>query len=115
MRQWRSFNRSGSTSTMYVFVLTCRGVYLLQPIAVWSTFRYDNLIQSVGVLQDEIRGMARDSRSLRLGLSNAELLARDLNAMQAMVESNNPRASALFWDDSAYTSTHTPPLQIISA
>ena len=31
---------------------------------------------------DEIRGMARDSRSLRLGLSNAELLARDLNMMQ---------------------------------
>ena len=32
---------------------------------------------------DEIRGMARDSRSLGTGLTNAELLARDMNRMQS--------------------------------
>eukprot|EP01046_Picozoa_sp_COSAG06_P033297 COSAG06_NODE_3391_length_5412_cov_79.977037_5_plen_315_part_00 len=48
---------------------------------------------------DEIRGMARDSRSLGTGLTNAELLARDMNRMQSMVQANDPEANALFWDD----------------
>jgi hypothetical protein len=46
---------------------------------------------------DEIRGMSRDSRSLGTGLSNAELLARDMNRMQAMVQANDHAANALFW------------------
>ena len=62
---------------------------------------------------DEIRGMARDSRSLRTGLSNAELLARDLNRMQTMVARNDPQAHALFWDGAitlhlpGHTQSHT--------
>ena len=49
---------------------------------------------------DEIRGMARDSRSLRSGLSNAELLAKDMNALQALVTKHlGPKAHAMYWDD----------------
>ena len=49
---------------------------------------------------DEIRGMARDSRSLQSGLSNAELLAKDMNALQDSVKRHvGPDARALFWDD----------------
>ena len=48
---------------------------------------------------DEIRGMARDSRSLRTGLTNAQLLGREIIRTQAAVESWNPEATALFWDD----------------
>ena len=44
-------------------------------------------------------GMARDSRSLRSGLSNAELLAKDMNALQASVETHiGPDGRAMFWD-----------------
>ena len=43
--------------------------------------------------------MARDSRSLRSGLSNAELLAKDMNALQASVETHiGPGGRAMFWD-----------------
>ena len=45
-------------------------------------------ITAIHLNHDEIRGMARDSRSLRLGLSNAELLARDINALQALARPN---------------------------
>ena len=49
---------------------------------------------------DEIRGMARDSRSLRSGLSNAELLAKDMNSLQALVTKwLGPEARAMYWDD----------------
>ena len=49
---------------------------------------------------DEIRGMARDSRSLRSGLSNAELLAKDMNGLQALVTKHlGPEARAMYWDD----------------
>eukprot|EP01045_Picozoa_sp_COSAG04_P006464 COSAG04_NODE_318_length_16973_cov_3.695034_6_plen_62_part_00 len=43
--------------------------------------------------------MARDSRSLRSGLSNAELLAKDMNTLQASVETHvGSHGRALFWD-----------------
>ena len=43
--------------------------------------------------------MARDSRSLRSGLSNAELLAKDMNALQASVATHvGPKSRAMFWD-----------------
>ena len=49
---------------------------------------------------DEIRGMARDSRSLRLGLSNAELLARDINALQRSVTKHmGENGRVILWDD----------------
>jgi hypothetical protein len=60
---------------------------------------------------DEIRGMARDSRSLRTGLSNAELLARDLNRMQSMVARNDPEAHALFWDGAHQLHPSAPTLR----
>ena len=44
--------------------------------------------------------MARDSRSLRSGLSNAELLAKDMNALQTLVTKHlGPKAHAMYWDD----------------
>eukprot|EP01043_Picozoa_sp_COSAG02_P058304 COSAG02_NODE_7233_length_3106_cov_1.757566_1_plen_830_part_00 len=49
---------------------------------------------------DEIRGMARDSRSLRLGLSNTELLARDINALERIVTKYmGQEARIILWDD----------------
>ena len=46
---------------------------------------------------DEVRGINRDSRSHRLGLSNADLLARDMNALAGFVHANNPSVMPLFW------------------
>ena len=43
--------------------------------------------------------MNRDSRSARLGLSNAALLARDMNKLAGMVTSRNPATIPLFWAD----------------
>lgn len=49
---------------------------------------------------DEIRGMARDSRSLRSGLSNTELLARDINALQRIVTKHmGQQGRIILWDD----------------
>jgi hypothetical protein len=46
---------------------------------------------------DEVRGINRDSRSAKLGLNNAELLARDMNALAGFVRANNPAVMPLFW------------------
>jgi hypothetical protein len=57
-------------------------------------------ISHINFNHDEIRGMARDSRSLRSGLSNAELLAKDMNTLQSSVTKHLGRGSrAIYWDD----------------
>ena len=48
---------------------------------------------------DEVRGMNRDSRSSRLGLSNANLLALDMNRLAAMVTVRNHDVRPMFWAD----------------
>jgi hypothetical protein len=48
---------------------------------------------------DEVRGINRDSRSAKLGLSNAELLALDMNTLAGFVRANNPSVMPLFWGD----------------
>jgi|EP01046_Picozoa_sp_COSAG06_P016459 hypothetical protein len=56
-------------------------------------------ISYVNFNHDEIRGMARDSRSLRSGLSNAQLLAKDMNALQASVHKHLGKTGrAMYWD-----------------
>ena len=56
---------------------------------------------------DEVRGMNRDSRSSRLGLSNAELLARDMNRLAAMVTTRNTHAMPIFWASLSHIYTFT--------
>ena len=52
--------------------------------------------------------MARDSRSLRSGLSNAELLAKDMNALQASVATHvGPKSRAMFWDGESEGLSHS--------
>ena len=53
--------------------------------------------KAINFNHDEVRGMARDSRSLRSGLSNAQLLAKDFNTLQQFVSANDPSATAIFW------------------
>jgi hypothetical protein len=49
---------------------------------------------------DEIRGFGRDSRSQRSGLSNSELLAKEMNALQTSVTKYlGDGGRALMWDD----------------
>lgn len=49
---------------------------------------------------DEIRGLGRDSRSQRSGLLNHELLAKEMNALQASVTKHlGEDGRAAFWDD----------------
>ena len=48
---------------------------------------------------DEVRGINRDSRSSRLGLSNADLLALDMNRLAAMVTKRNRDVMPMFWAD----------------
>eukprot|EP01044_Picomonas_judraskeda_P002092 COSAG03_NODE_139_length_11780_cov_2.736153_8_plen_697_part_00 len=50
--------------------------------------------------ETEVRGINRDSRSAKLGLSNADLLARDMNTLAGFVRANNPAVMPLFWCDS---------------
>lgn len=55
--------------------------------------------KAVFFVHDEMRGIGRDSRSIRSGLSNAGLLARSMNKLQGFVKARNANASAWFWDD----------------
>ena len=49
---------------------------------------------------DEIRGLGRDSRSQRSGLSNHELLAKEMNALQVSVTKHlGDGGHPVFWDD----------------
>lgn len=48
---------------------------------------------------DEIKGMNRDSRCRKRNLSNAELLAEDVNKLNNFVKSINPNVRLLIWDD----------------
>ena len=48
---------------------------------------------------DELRGINRDSRSAKVGMSNAELLATDMNTMARYVQQNNPAVVPLSWGD----------------
>ena len=48
---------------------------------------------------DEVRGINRDSRSAKLGVSNADLLARDMNTLAGFVRANNPNVMPRFWGD----------------
>ncbi len=52
---------------------------------------------------DEVRGINRDSRSAKLGLNNAELLARDMNALAGFVRANDPAVMPLFWCELLYS------------
>jgi hypothetical protein len=56
---------------------------------------------------DEVRGINRDSRSAKLGLSNAELLARDMNTLASFVRDNNPAVMPLFWGVSIRTAQYS--------
>jgi hypothetical protein len=48
---------------------------------------------------DEIHGMAKDSRSLLSGLTNAELVTKSMNGLTAIVKDLDPRAEVLIYDD----------------
>ena len=62
----------------------------LQPFALWRlTF----------VLCTEMHGFNRDSRSRRLNLTNAQVLAKAMNALQASMTAVDPKARSLFWGD----------------
>lgn len=48
---------------------------------------------------DEIKGINRDSRCRKRNLSNAELLAEDVNKLNYFVKSIDPSIKLLMWDD----------------
>ncbi len=48
---------------------------------------------------DEIRGIGRDSRTLRSGLTDGELLARSMDEVAGYVSKASPGTRTLFWDD----------------
>ena len=74
--------------------------YALMDAAIAGTALNFPGLKFLNFNHDEIRGMARDSRSLRSGLSNAELLALDMNTLQASVHKHlGHNARAMYWDD----------------
>jgi hypothetical protein len=53
----------------------------------------------ISIGHDEIRGMNRDSRCRRRGMTNAELLAEDITRLNNFVKSIAPETTVLVWDD----------------
>lgn len=56
-------------------------------------------LEYVELGHDELRGLARDSRALLSGKTNAQLLASSMNAVTAMAKRAMPGVTVLFWDD----------------
>jgi hypothetical protein len=48
---------------------------------------------------DEIRGIGRDSRSLRSGLSDGQLLGQSMDELAAIVREASPDTRTIYWDD----------------
>ena len=57
------------------------------------------LLHSTLYRPDELRGINRDSRSAKLSMTNAELLAFDMNTMAHHVQQNNPGVVPFSWAD----------------
>lgn len=55
--------------------------------------------QYIGIGHDEIRGMNRDSRCKKRNMTNAELLAEDINKLNDFVKSVDPKIKLMMWDD----------------
>ncbi len=53
----------------------------------------------INIGHDEIRGLNRDSRCKRRSMTNAQLLADDINKINDYVESLDPDIQLLMWDD----------------
>ena len=48
---------------------------------------------------DEIQAVARDSRALRSGLTNGQLVAKSINQIVKAIKQVHPNITILFWDD----------------
>ena len=53
----------------------------------------------IDIGHDEIRGMNRDSRCLKRNLTNAQLLAEDINKLYSMAKTYDPEVKLLMWSD----------------
>lgn len=53
----------------------------------------------ISLAHDEIIGMNRDSRCRKRNLTNAQLLADDINKLYAIIKEQNPDIKLLLWDD----------------
>ncbi|MFH1458943.1 MAG: glycoside hydrolase family 20 zincin-like fold domain-containing protein [Candidatus Omnitrophota bacterium] len=53
----------------------------------------------ISIGHDEIRGMNKDSRCLRRNMSNAELLADEINQLNNYAKNLDPNLRLLMWDD----------------
>lgn len=81
------------------------------PFCPSSKLAYDNVCKYLGnailllqpkyisISNDEIRGMNRDSRCLKRGMTNAELLADEINKVNDFVKSISPGVRLIMWDD----------------
>lgn len=58
-----------------------------------------NPIKYINLNYDELHSMARDSRSLRSGLSNGQLLSTSINRISKAVKEVHPNVTLLIWDD----------------
>eukprot|EP00039_Didymoeca_costata_P021443 m.344545 g.344545 ORF g.344545 m.344545 type:complete len:830 (+) comp24646_c0_seq1:87-2576(+) len=56
-------------------------------------------ITYINLNYDELRGIARDSRSILSNLTNGELLALSLNTINKRVDEVYPNVTILYWDD----------------
>jgi hypothetical protein len=53
----------------------------------------------ISIGHDEIRGLNRDSRCKKRNLSNAEILAYDINKLYEIIKELDPEVKILMWDD----------------
>ena len=53
----------------------------------------------ISIVHDEILGLNRDSRCKKRNLTNAELLADEINRLNDLVKSIDPKIRLLMWDD----------------
>ena len=86
-------------ATMYGYTACCADYNFMDTAIGVMASAFPN-IRVINFNHDEIRGMARDSRSLRSSLSNTELLAKDMNTLQSSVTKHLGQGSrAIYWDD----------------
>lgn len=53
----------------------------------------------ISIANDEVRGMNRDSRCRKRNITNAELLADEINRLNDFVRSASPETRLMMWDD----------------
>lgn len=91
---WSSPSASDFTDSLYYNIALNSTFALLEMFETRGT-----AIKYININYDELEAVARDSRSLRSGLTNGQLVAFSINRLVTRIKSRYPNISIMLWDD----------------